>query len=41
VDYPVPSGSNYTLFVKILSVTDDSGNKLKVEKQEQRRLFSI
>jgi uncharacterized membrane protein len=33
VDYPGPSGSNYTLFVTILSVTDDSGDKLKVEKK--------
>lgn len=33
VDYPGPSGSNYTLFVKVLSVTDESGDKLKVEKK--------
>jgi uncharacterized membrane protein len=33
VDYPGPSGSNYTLFIKVLSVTDDSGAKLKVEKK--------
>ena len=33
VDYPGPSGSNYTLFIKLDSVTDDSGNKLKVEKK--------
>ena len=33
VDYPGPSGSNYTLFIKILSVTDDSGDTLKVEKK--------
>ena len=33
VDYPGPSGSNYTLFVKVLSVTDDNGDKLKVEKK--------
>jgi len=33
VDYPGPSGSNYTLFIKVLSVTDDSGDKLKIEKK--------
>ncbi|HEX3153534.1 MAG TPA: DUF2207 domain-containing protein, partial [Candidatus Angelobacter sp.] len=33
VDYPGPSGSNYTLFVKLDSITDDSGNKLKYEKK--------
>jgi uncharacterized membrane protein len=33
VDYPGLSGSNYTLFVKVLSVTNDSGDKLKVEKK--------
>ena len=33
VDYPGPSGSNYTLFIKLLSVTDESGEKLKVEKK--------
>ena len=33
VDYPGPGGSNYTLFVKVNSVTDDSGDKLKVEKK--------
>jgi uncharacterized membrane protein len=33
VDYPGPSGSNYTLFVKILSVTGDSGDTLKFEKK--------
>jgi uncharacterized membrane protein len=33
VDYPGPSGSNYTLFIKVLSVTDESGDKLKVEKK--------
>ncbi|HEV7520731.1 MAG TPA: DUF2207 domain-containing protein [Candidatus Angelobacter sp.] len=33
VDYPGPSGSNYTLFIKVGAITDDSGNKLKVEKK--------
>jgi uncharacterized membrane protein YgcG len=33
VDYPGPSGSNYTLFIKVLSVSDENGDKLKVEKK--------
>ncbi|OAI57518.1 hypothetical protein AYO50_01395 [Acidobacteria bacterium SCGC AG-212-P17] len=33
VDYPGPSGSNYTLFIKVDSITDDSGSKLKFEKK--------
>ena len=30
---PAPADRNYTLFIKVLSVTDDSGDKLKVEKK--------
>ena len=33
VDYPGPSGSNYTLFMKVDSITDESGSKLKFEKK--------
>ncbi len=33
VDYPGPSGSNYTLFIKVGAITDESGDKLKVEKK--------
>jgi len=33
VDYPGPSGSNYTLFIKVGPITDESGNKFKVEKK--------
>ncbi|HXO37473.1 MAG TPA: DUF2207 domain-containing protein, partial [Candidatus Acidoferrum sp.] len=33
VDYPGPSGSNYTLFIKVGAITDDSGSKLKFEKK--------
>jgi uncharacterized membrane protein len=33
VDYPGPSGSNYTLFIKVGAITDDSGATLKVEKK--------
>ena len=34
VEYPGPKGSNYTLFLKILGVTDDNGNKLKYESSK-------
>ena len=30
---PGRGGSNYTLFVKVMSITDDNGDKLKVEKK--------
>ncbi|HEY5028618.1 MAG TPA: DUF2207 domain-containing protein, partial [Candidatus Angelobacter sp.] len=33
IDYPGPSGSNYTLFIKVGAITDESGEKLKVEKK--------
>ena len=33
VDYPGPSGSNYSLFINVGAITDDSGEKLKVEKK--------
>ena len=31
VEYPGANGSNYSLFLKIMSVTDESGNKLKYD----------
>ena len=31
VEYPGPQGSNYSLFLKVLSVTDENGNKLKYD----------
>jgi len=31
IEYPGPTGTNYTLFLRVQSVTDDSGNKLKYE----------
>ena len=31
VEYPGPQGTNYTLFVKVMSVTDENGNKLKYD----------
>ena len=33
VDYPGPGGSNYTLFIKVGPITDEGGDKLKVEKK--------
>ena len=33
VDYPGPSGINYTLFIKVDAITDESGSKLKFEKK--------
>ena len=32
VDYPGPAGSNYTIFIKLGPITDESGGKLKYEK---------
>ena len=34
VEYPGPEGTNYTLFVKLRSITDDAGNKLKYESSK-------
>jgi Predicted membrane protein (DUF2207) C-terminal domain/Predicted membrane protein (DUF2207) N-terminal domain len=31
IEYPGPRGTNYTLFIKLISITDDVGNKLKYE----------
>jgi uncharacterized membrane protein len=31
VEYPGPQGTNYTLFVEVMSVTDENGNKLKYD----------
>jgi len=41
VEYPGPSGSNYTLFLKLDSVTDEKGNKLKYEKKTQDGYFKL
>ncbi len=35
VEYRTPQGLNYTLFLKVLSVADDSGNSLKYETSTQ------
>jgi len=34
VEYPGPKGSNYTLFLKVLGVTDENGSKLKYESSK-------
>ena len=34
VEYPGPNGSNYTLFLKVLGVTDENGNKLKYDSSK-------
>jgi Predicted membrane protein (DUF2207) len=34
VEYPGAEGSNYTLFLKIMSVTDENGNKLKYDSSK-------
>ena len=43
VEYPGPNGTNYTLFLKVQSVTDENGNKLKYEssKSSAYRDFKI
>jgi len=34
VEYPGPHGTNYTLFLKVMSVTDENGNKLKYDSSK-------
>jgi uncharacterized membrane protein YgcG len=34
IEYPGPQGTNYTLFLKILGVTDENGNKLKYDSSK-------
>jgi uncharacterized membrane protein len=34
VEYPGPEGTNYTLFVNVMSVTDESGSKLKYDSSK-------
>jgi uncharacterized membrane protein len=35
VEYPGPSGTNYTLFLKVASVTDEAGQSLKYESKRE------
>ncbi len=41
VEYRTPQGMNYTLFLDRLSVTDDSGTPLKVERSWERHYLKI
>ena len=34
VEYPGPHGTNYTLFLEVLNVTDENGNKLKYDSSK-------
>src|SRR3982074_2501515 len=34
VEYPGPRGTNYTLFLNVMSVTDENGNKLKYDSSK-------
>jgi hypothetical protein len=34
VEYPGPEGTNYTLFLDVMSVTDENGNKLKYDSSK-------
>ena len=34
VEYPGPQGTNYTLFLEVMSVTDENGNKLKYDSSK-------
>jgi hypothetical protein len=34
VEYPGPHGTNYTLFLNVMSVTDENGNKLKYDSSK-------
>jgi uncharacterized membrane protein YgcG len=36
IEYPGPNGTNYTLFIDLISITDDSGAKLKYETTTSR-----
>jgi Predicted membrane protein (DUF2207) len=34
IEYPGPHGTNYTLFLNVMSVTDENGNKLKYDSSK-------
>ena len=34
IEYPGPDGTNYTLFLDVLSVADENGNKLKYDSSK-------
>src|SRR5579862_6800399 len=37
VEYTTPQGLNYSLFLRVLSVTDSNGQKLKYEESQDRK----
>jgi uncharacterized membrane protein len=41
IDYPGRGGSNYTLFIKVDSITDDDGSKLKYEKKNSNGFLHL
>ena len=41
IDYPGRGGSNYTLFIKVDSITDDAGSKLKYEKKNSNGFLHL
>ncbi|HLW55612.1 MAG TPA: DUF2207 domain-containing protein [Candidatus Angelobacter sp.] len=41
VDYPGPRGTNYSLFVRVTSITDDSGTALKYEKHTSKGFLNL
>jgi uncharacterized membrane protein len=41
IDYPGPRGTNYSLFVHVDSVTDDSGKSLKYEKSSSKGYLNL
>jgi uncharacterized membrane protein len=40
-DYPGPAGSNYSIFIKVGDITDENGNKLRVEKSNRGGLLKL
>ena len=41
LDYPGPAGSNYSIFLRVESITDESGGKLKYEKSTSAGLLKL
>jgi uncharacterized membrane protein len=41
IDYPGPQGSNYSLFLKINSITDENGTALKYEKSTSKGFLKL
>jgi uncharacterized membrane protein len=41
VDYPGPNGSNYSLFINVNNVTDETGSRLKFEKSTSKGYLKL